>query len=249
MKNRPVMVLLLLVLAVGTLTADFKSQQMSYPRVREAYRKKSSILRKKLAEAGLTLKGLILYLRVFKQEMRMEVWGRNDARARMKLIGSYPICAASGGIGPKRKQGDMQVPEGFYTIDRFNPWSNFHLSLGLNYPNHSDRLLAKGGNPGGDIFIHGSCVTIGCIPITDMWIREVYLLCVEARNGGQNSIPVHIFPLRLTPENHRRLCGIYFQKEDWLGLWNDLKTAYDRFAETGVPGRIRFLANGRHRVE
>ena len=73
---------------------------------------------------------------------------------------------------PQATQGDSQVPEGFYHMDRFNPLSNFHLSLGVSYPNQSDRILGASGRLGGDIFIHGDCVTIGCVPITDEGIRE-----------------------------------------------------------------------------
>jgi murein L,D-transpeptidase YafK len=70
------------------------------------------------------------------------------------------------------------------------------FSLGLNYPNASDRLLSDSLQPGGDIYIHGSCVTTGCIPITDGQIEELYVLTAYAKNRGQDFIPVHIFPVR-----------------------------------------------------
>ncbi|MFC7667854.1 murein L,D-transpeptidase family protein [Hymenobacter humi] len=89
------------------------------------------------------------------------------------------------------------MPEGFYQIDRFNPKSEYHLSLGLNYPNAADLALGE-PDPGGDIFIHGGEVTIGCLPITDIGIEEVYLIAVAARAAGQTLIPVHIFPFPLT---------------------------------------------------
>lgn len=105
-----------------------------------------------------------------------------------RLIKDYQICSLSGELGPKRQQGDLQVPEGFYWIDRFNPASNFYLSLGINYPNQFDRILGKSGELGGDIFIHGGCVTIGCIPITDDKIKELYLIAVEAKSNGQDGV-------------------------------------------------------------
>jgi murein L,D-transpeptidase YafK len=91
--------------------------------------------------------------------------------------------------------GDYQVPEGFYYINEFNPRSEYHLSLGLNYPNASDRILSDSTQPGGDIYIHGSCVTTGCIPITDSQIEELYILAAHAKDMGEDFIPVHIFPV------------------------------------------------------
>src|SRR5262249_36712920 len=79
--------------------------------------------------------------------------------------------------------------------NEFNPRSLYHLSLGLNYPNESDKLLSDLSAPGGDIYIHGSCVTTGCIPITDEQIEELYILAAHAKDLGQDFIPVHIFPV------------------------------------------------------
>jgi murein L,D-transpeptidase YafK len=106
---------------------------------------------------------------------------KNTSDQEFLHIKTYTVCATSGLIGPKRMQGDLQIPEGFYYIDRFNPYSNFYLSLGINYPNTSDRILGDKNNLGGDIFIHGDCVTIGCLPITDSEIKELYIFCVEAK--------------------------------------------------------------------
>ena len=229
--------------------ADFKSEQLRQPRVREAYRACGEKILENLHAKGLQPHELEIYIRSFKQEMCLEVWGRKPGDTPMVLLAKYPVCAFSGTIGPKRCQGDSQVPEGFYSIDRFNPWSNFYLSLGINYPNFADRILKTCNDPGGTIFIHGSCVTIGCIPITDIWIRELYIYCVEAKNSGQKKIPVHIFPSSLDQINYRRLQGIYFQQKKWLELWEDLKTAYDLFENKHTPPQIRFLPSGRHKIK
>jgi murein L,D-transpeptidase YafK len=104
----------------------------------------------------------------------------------------------SGTMGPKRMEGDYQVPEGFYYINEFNPNSNYHLALGLNYPNASDKILSDSLHlhPGGDIYIHGDCVSTGCIPITDVPIEEVYMLATYVKAQGQDFIPVHVFPVK-----------------------------------------------------
>jgi murein L,D-transpeptidase YafK len=92
--------------------------------------------------------------------------------------------------------GDYQVPEGFYYINEFRPNSSYHMALGINYPNVSDKLLSDSIKPGSDILIHGSCVTQGCIPIKNDQIEELYLMAAYAHAAGQDFIPVHIFPIR-----------------------------------------------------
>src|SRR6185436_20905744 len=99
---------------------------------------------------------------------------------------TYKVCQQSGTTGPKRVEGDYQVPEGFYYINEFNPNSNYHLSLGLNYPNASDRLLSDSLRPGGNIYIHGNCVSTGCIPVNDEQIEEIYIITSSAKAQGQD---------------------------------------------------------------
>ncbi len=118
------------------------------------------------------------------------------------------------------------MPEGFYAIDRFNPNSAYYLSLGLNYPNAADRALGE-PDPGGDIFIHGGNVTIGCLPITNVGIAEVYLLAARARAGGQRAIPVHIFPFPLTREELPR-----HQDNPNFTFWQGLAPQYAHFEAT-----------------
>ena len=196
----------LLLPAPAGAQSGFEARQLRYPRVRAAHRAQAPTLRQRLEAHGIA-GAYRLYLRAFKHERTLEVWAAplaqpaDSAKAGV-LAGPYvllqrmPFCATSGQLGPKRAAGDGQIPEGFYTIDRFNPQSNFHLSLGLDYPNAVDRARAGRSNLGADIFIHGACVTIGCIPLTDPGIEELYLLAVWARSAGQRSIPVHIFPSR-----------------------------------------------------
>ncbi|HET9532720.1 MAG TPA: L,D-transpeptidase family protein, partial [Blastocatellia bacterium] len=148
---------------------------------------------------------------------------------RFQMVKQYAFCASSGGLGPKRRQGDGQIPEGFYHIDRFNPVSNFHLSLGINYPNRSDRILGGAGRMGGDIFIHGGCATIGCVPITDDGIKELYIVAVAARSYGQSAIPVHIFPTKLDSAGMKRLERKFNGEARLLDFWLNLKLGFDFF--------------------
>ena len=227
-------------------TDSHKGDQLRYSRVRQAYADKEEEVKSLLLNRGLEIKGLQLYLRAFKQEKELELWGRNTSESQYRLIKTYAVCRTSGKPGPKRKQGDLQIPEGFYHINRFNPASNFYLSLGLNYPNKSDRILGVKDNLGGDIFIHGACVTIGCLPITDAEIKELYVFCIEAVDGGQQKMPVTIFRTILDGAEYERLKTKYIGDDDKLNLWADLKKGYDYFNENKQLPTVGFLFNGRH---
>jgi murein L,D-transpeptidase YafK len=234
---------------MGSQDTGFKADQMRYPRVRTAYEDKNAIVEQDLQEKDLERDQLHLYIRIFKLDGILELWGRNQPDTVFIHIKNFEVCARSGNPGPKRQQGDFQVPEGFYTIDRFNPTSRFYLSLGVDYPNPSDRILGDPGNPGGDIFIHGACVTIGCVPITDDGIKELYIYCVEARNNGQQRIPVTIFPARMDSESYQSLIEnpeyLWSTKE----LWEELRRGYDIFQMLKRPPEVTFLDNGRHGVQ
>ena len=163
---------------------DFKSAQLKYPRVRECYQKKEETFKRIYQAKYIDYKKQTILIRVFKYENEPELWVKNS-NASYSLLKTYNICSASGDTGPKRKAGDYQVPEGFYHIDRFNPQSSFYVSLGLNYSNASDKILSDKKNPGGDIFIHGNCISIGCIAMTDDKIKEIYIAAMKAKNRGQ----------------------------------------------------------------
>jgi murein L,D-transpeptidase YafK len=146
---------------------SFAEYQRNFPRLNDILRKKEDSLRRQFNERGLSWPAKYIYLRSFKYDSQLEVWVKNEKNDAFQLFKTYKVCAMAGTLGPKRMEGDYQVPEGFYYINEFNPRSVYHLSLGLNYPNASDRYLSDAIQPGGDIYIHGSCVTTGCIPIPD----------------------------------------------------------------------------------
>jgi len=174
---------------------NFVSYQRSFPVFNDALKRKEDTLVKQFEEKKLQWPAKYIYIRSFKYDSQLEVWVKQEQNDPYKLFKTYKVCALAGTLGPKRMAGDYQVPEGFYYINEFNPRSNYHLSLGLNYPNASDRMLSDSLQPGGDIYIHGSCVTTGCIPITDTQIEELYILATQAKNQGEDFIPVHIFPV------------------------------------------------------
>jgi murein L,D-transpeptidase YafK len=248
--NQNIRTLLLLFGGLLLLTAaalSFKSEQKKYPRVKTAYQEKEVFITSQLAAKGIKLSEPIqVYLRAFKEEALIELWVKNSAQKTYQLVDSFSVCSMSGTVGPKRKQGDRQVPEGFYHIDRFNPASSFLLSLGLNYPNASDKIRGKANHDlGADIFIHGSCVSIGCMAITDDQIKELYIYCVEAYNGGQTKIPVTIFPARLSANNYNRLIRVMPEQKE---LWKELQTAYKLFNTQKKLPTISVLEDGKYKV-
>jgi murein L,D-transpeptidase YafK len=230
---------LLSVMITGVAGQDFLSQQKNYSRVRTAIAEKEKSLQKN----GLTADSAHILIVAYKAEKQLELYAKKKADAVYRLVAVYDICASSGKLGPKRKKGDRQVPEGFYRIDRFNPSSNFYLSLGIDYPNLSDRKKSTFPHLGGDIFIHGSCVTIGCLPMTDDKIKEIYLSAVYARNNGQRTIPVYIFPFRMDDGTFDKYIKDYPRLIDF---WTNLKTGYELFQKEKKPLRVSVDKDGNY---
>jgi murein L,D-transpeptidase YafK len=182
---------------------------------------------------GLTWPARYMFIRSFKYDGQLEVWVKNDAKEKYKLFKTYKVCLQSGAMGPKRMQGDFQVPEGFYYITEFNPNSAYHLALGLNYPNASDKILSDPVRPGNGIYIHGSCVSIGCIPVSDQDIEEIYIIASVAKANGQDFIPVHIFPVRYNKKSSWEYFENYTINNLSLKDFDlRLKEAYDKFEAT-----------------
>ena len=217
-------IFLLLLLVAPTLS--FKETQLKNVRVKTAYEEKEEIVKTFFEEKKLNYAGFQLFLRAFKKEQNLEVWIKEKGKEEFALLHTYSFCSTSGTLGPKRKEGDLQIPEGIYHINHFNPISNFHLSLGVSYPNASDKILSDKQHPGGSIYVHGNCVTIGCIPITDDKIKELYVLAVEAKNNGQEKIPVHIFPDRLDLGRPEKLVQDYSVSEKVANFWKNLQPIY-----------------------
>jgi len=185
-------------------------------------------------EAALRAKGLRwgapVFIRIFKEEKQLELW-IDDGKV-FRHFKTWPICKFSGALGPKLKEGDGQAPEGFYFVPpaRMNPYSRFHLSFNLGYPNTYDRAH---GRTGSALMVHGNCVSIGCYAMTDTRIEEIYSLCDAALMNGQRFFRVHCFPFRMTEANMRK-----HQKLKWIKEWQNLKTGYDWLEKTKRPPNV-----------
>lgn len=182
-----------------------------------------------LARNGFQL-GAPVFLRIFKQEKQLEIWIKKDDK--FQHYKNMEICTYSGDLGPKLKEGDGQSPEGFYyvTAEALNPNSSYHLSFNLGFPNAYDR---SHGRTGSYLMIHGNCVSIGCYAMTNEGIEEIYLLVEATLSKGQSSVPVHIFPFRMTSQNLQA-----HQSSKWSSFWQNLKQGYDAFETTQTPPHV-----------
>lgn len=229
---KSILVIFFLVTQTSGLLAQssFVDYQKSFGKVADVFRRKEDMLRSQFEAKGLQWPAKYVYIRSFKLDSQLEVWVKNNKKDSFKLFKSFKVCAMAGSLGPKRMQGDYQVPEGFYYINEFKPNSAYHLSLGLNYPNASDKMLSDSLYPGGDIFIHGSCVTEGCIPITNDQIEDLYVITSYARTMGQEFIPVHIFPVQFNnPRSVSYLDRFLQTYQSYKPLAASLKSAYEYF--------------------
>ncbi len=229
-----------------TTASDFKSLQQKETRVKEAYNQKFDDIKTLLKKKNLDHKKLNIFIRVFKQEKKLEIWAKNSGDKQFFLLKEYAVCRNSGKPGPKKRQGDLQVPEGFYHIVNFNPQSKFHLSLSINYPNAYDKANSTAKDLGNNICIHGDCVTIGCLPLTDELIKEVYILAVEAYNNGQKQIPVHIFPAKMDDESFAVLQKDYSDNKALISYWQNIKTGYTYFEKNRSMPKISVSADGKY---
>ena len=159
-------------------------------RVEAARKSKLATLKAMLKARGLSWPPRQVFLRGYKKEGVLEVWASNKPRGALTHLATYEICYASGGPGPKTRQGDSQVPEGFYRLDYYKRDSSYFLAARINYPNLRDRRL---GHTGGAIMIHGACVSIGCVSMGDEGIQEIWLLARAAHRAGR-AVHVHLFP-------------------------------------------------------
>ncbi|MDI9359176.1 MAG: L,D-transpeptidase family protein [Phycisphaerales bacterium] len=193
-------------------------------------------LKEEFAYAGLVWPPKKIYIRVFKLDRILEVWVCDNSSSKSyKYFKSYPICVLSGHVGTKNYLGDKQVPEGFYHISSFNPFSHYDLALGINYPNASDILIHNETKAplGGNIFIHGGCASVGCIPIMDNNIEELYTLTLLVHTSNPNNvIPVHIFPYELiTNKFSDQVDRVMLQNPKYFNTLYTLQKVYDYFNE------------------
>ncbi|MFC2107086.1 L,D-transpeptidase family protein [Bacteroidota bacterium] len=229
-------IIILFLTLIFTTTSTMNAQSTKVPssdRSEKAIEKVKPDLETALKEIELEW-GAPIYIRIFKEDNALEVWVQKQDS--FLLFKTYEICTyGRRGVGPKTKQGDKRAPEGFYYVNskRMNPWSDFHLSFNLGYPNAYDRAHNYTGSA---LMVHGSCVSAGCYAMRDSNIEEIYSMADAALNNGQSFFRVHIFPFRMTDENMQA-----HMDSDWYDFWENLKEGYDYFEANGVPPNVTVM--------
>ena len=186
---------------------------------------------------GTTAAAPVLF-RAYKKESEIEVWKRAGS-GRFVHVKTFPICRWSGQLGPKRKSGDRQTPEGFYTVPQrqMNPNSRYYLSFDVGYPNAYDRAH---GSTGSAVMVHGVCSSMGCFAMTDQMVGEIYAIAREAFAGGQSAFQFQSFPFRMTAANMAR-----HRTDPNIDFWRQLKEGADRFDALGEEPAVS-VAGGRY---
>ncbi|MCA0400708.1 MAG: murein L,D-transpeptidase [Proteobacteria bacterium] len=177
-----------------------------------------------MSQKGMNARSPIL-IRTYKKESELEVW-KQDASGQYALLKTFPMCRWSGQLGPKKVEGDRQVPEGFYAItqNQLNPNSSYYLSFNVGYPNAFDRAHGRNGT---NIMVHGACSSRGCFSMTDEQIADIYALTREAFGGGQKAVQMQSFPFRMSAENLAK-----FRADENMPFWKNLKEGADHFDVT-----------------
>ena len=224
-----------LVAAVAGLLAGCEDDSISNAR---AYRAISQQTLDVMTQKGTNRSAPVL-IRTYKKEAELEIW-KQRADGHYVHLKTYPMCRWSGQLGPKTREGDRQVPEGFYAITpgQMNPNSNYYLSFNVGYPNAYDRAHGYGG---GLIMVHGACSSAGCFSMTDEQIAEIYAILREGFAGGQREIQMQSYPFRMNAENLAK-----FRLDPNLPFWKELKKGADTFEVSERP--VKVGACGRHYV-
>jgi murein L,D-transpeptidase YafK len=178
-------------------------------------------------------------IRTYKKEAELEIW-KMKSNGEYALLKTYPMCRWSGQLGPKKREGDMQVPEGFYSIapGQMNPNSHYYLAFNVGYPNAYDRAY---GRTGGSVMVHGVCSSAGCFSMTDEQVADIYAIARDSFAGGQREIQLQSYPFHMTAQNMAK-----FRLDPNIDFWKNLKDGSDHFEVTKNEPSV--LVCGKHYV-
>jgi murein L,D-transpeptidase YafK len=183
------------------------------------------------------LLGTPVYIQIFKEERTLELYGKIGNEYR--LLDTYRICNFSGGLGPKRREGDFKSPEGFYTVklNQLKPDSRFYRAINIGFPNQFDRNQGYSGNY---LMIHGDCKSIGCYAMTNAYMDEIFTYVNAALRNGQQDVSISIYPFRMTDSNMQR-----HRYSSDAGFWQQLQPGYAYFAKYHQPPMVN-VASGKY---
>lgn len=217
-------------LLIGSIIVGLGGCESIYLGVPSHLKPVGSVLEWKMEQRDMDQDAPIM-VRIFKEENELEVWKKNRS-GKYGHLSTFAICAWSGNLGPKFKEGDRQSPEGFYSVgpQHMNPNSSYHLSFNMGYPNSYDKAHRRTGS---HLMVHGACSSRGCYAMEDPQIEKIYALARDAFKGGQKEFQVQAYPFRMTAANLApRVGSPHFE------FWKNLKEGYDHFEISKVPPKV-----------
>ncbi|WP_017347993.1 peptidoglycan meso-diaminopimelic acid protein amidase [Pantoea sp. A4] len=176
------------------------------------------------------LLGTPVYIQIFKQERVLELYGKVGSQYR--LLDTYRICNFSGGLGPKRREGDFKSPEGFYSVklNQLKPDSHYYRAINVGFPNQYDR---DHNYSGAYLMIHGDCKSIGCYAMTNAYMDEIFTYVNAALRNGQPEVNIAIYPFHMTDSNMRN-----HRDSTYINFWRELQPGYAWFEKYHVPPNV-----------
>ncbi len=232
LRVSPVWVVCLLLAFMGLPALIAAAEVPTSQRASAAVARNTENMQALSAARGLEL-GAPVYLRLTKRPAELTAYLQSGDGSYLPLK-TWKICSFSGGLGPKKAEGDGKSPEGFYSVRprQMNPASSFHLSFNLGFPNAYDRAQ---GYTGSFLMVHGDCVSIGCYAMTDQGIEEIWTVMQAAFDKGQSEIPVHIFPFAMPGGK----LSEGWRSHEAADFWDELAPAWAAFEDTARVPRTR----------
>ena len=226
------------------------------------------------AQKRLSYPPSAVVLRIFKQERELEIWAKNYGQKQLRLVRTLPICAMDFAPGPKAAEGDGKTPEGFYHPEFSYQSSNWWMWMDLGdvdargkvgkgssfkmcieYPNALDRRRTRAAGfreTGGQICMHGNCVSLGCASFKNRDFLPVFAFARHHDAKRYGRLQLHVFPFRfdrVSVEDRTRAAKDWphaesFGAEKLLGFWKNLEEGFDAFNADPNPLRLRLGDEG-----
>jgi murein L,D-transpeptidase YafK len=224
------------------------------------------------AGKGVAYPPSAVVLRIFKKERELEIWAKNDGQEKMALVGTIPICAMDFTPGPKVIEGDGRTPEGFYHPEVAYGSRHYWMWMDLDdvdaqgetgrgssfkmcteYPNAVDRKRTKDARhakTGGEICLHGNCVSAGCPSFRNRDFLPVFAFARHHDAKRHGRLQLHVFPFRLDKVDAAKRAALAepypfldaVGKERVLRFWDNLQEGFDAFNKDPNPLKIGYGA-------
>lgn len=240
-----ILILFILNLYIKAINQTFIENQKKYQQVAEAIHDKQSTVEVILSANNLAIDNFELYIRIFKKERQLELWGKSIKEKKWQLLNIYNLCIQVPNLGPRLNKID-ELPEGIYYVENFEPQSGLYLAIKINYPNTIDNYYIKNNTSMPSVHICGQCFSSGNFGVGESNIKEIYLFTIYATSNGQSRIPVHIFPCRMNETNYNLLIQ---NEKKYENFWKGLSAIYSFFENNKIIPDIILNSDGTYGIK